>query len=173
VIGHLVLSRYIHHVLCAIEPLAQHPQGLGACGDVDSALDPIVAIASSRFGTGGNCDQVLFPLFIPSLASNDAYQWIKITNTDNGMSTYGKTRDSCPSMLSSNLSPSYTAHMDVLGCGSDDLGTSRSTPPFTDSSCMPVNEPADMSPAVFEEIGNTDAGLIPVSWNFQPMGWSP
>jgi len=91
--------------------------GLGACGDVDSALDPIVAIASSRFGTGGNCDQ-----------------WIKITNTDNGMSTYGKTRDSCPS------------------CGSDDL---------------------DMSPAVFEEIGNTDAGLIPVSWNFQPMGWSP
>ncbi|KAF9651634.1 hypothetical protein BDM02DRAFT_3090746, partial [Thelephora ganbajun] len=32
--------------------------GLGACGYVDSPSDLIIAIASSQFGAGGNCNRV-------------------------------------------------------------------------------------------------------------------
>ncbi|KLO11476.1 hypothetical protein SCHPADRAFT_470227 [Schizopora paradoxa] len=51
--------------------------GLGACGETNSDSDPVLAIGSSRFGSGGNC-----------------FQWVKITA--NGVTAFGQTVDSCP-----------------------------------------------------------------------------
>ncbi|EIN12799.1 hypothetical protein PUNSTDRAFT_97678 [Punctularia strigosozonata HHB-11173 SS5] len=65
--------------------------GLGNCGYTDVDSSPIVAISTERYGSGGNCNQ-----------------WIHITNTANGKTAYGKTRDSCP------------------GCGENDLDMSPS-----------------------------------------------
>ncbi|EPQ50991.1 hypothetical protein GLOTRDRAFT_133317 [Gloeophyllum trabeum ATCC 11539] len=65
--------------------------GLGACGEYNVNSDHIVAISAARWGTGANCGQ-----------------WIHITNTANGKSAYGLTRDQCP------------------GCGVDDLDLSPS-----------------------------------------------
>ncbi|CCM05937.1 uncharacterized protein FIBRA_08176 [Fibroporia radiculosa] len=52
--------------------------GLGACGYENVNSDPIVAISHDIYGGGGNCNQ-----------------WIHITNTANGVSAYGQTRDEC------------------------------------------------------------------------------
>ncbi|TFK52280.1 hypothetical protein OE88DRAFT_1657461 [Heliocybe sulcata] len=65
--------------------------GLGACGQYNVNSDHIVAISADRWGSGGNCEQ-----------------WIHITNTANGNSAWGLTRDQCP------------------GCGVDDLDMSPS-----------------------------------------------
>jgi len=91
--------------------------GLGACGYTDGNDDPIVAISADIYGSGGNCDQ-----------------WIYITNTDNGHTTYGRTRDECESCAAGSL---------------------------------------DMSPSLFEDLGNLDTGVIPIEWSFMPMDWSP
>jgi len=46
-----------------------------------------------------------------SLVLISGYQWVKVTNTANGESTYGKTRDSCPGTLSSKpRSLAYNSH---------------------------------------------------------------
>jgi len=52
--------------------------GTGACGYTDNNSDPIVAISHLIYGNGGNCDQ-----------------WMEITNTANGKTQYGRTRDEC------------------------------------------------------------------------------
>jgi len=31
----------------------------------------------------------------------------------------------------------------------------------------------DMSPTLFSELASKSLGRIPISWHFQPMGWSP
>ncbi|KAI0931050.1 hypothetical protein AcW1_001455 [Taiwanofungus camphoratus] len=64
---------------------------VGACGYTDTDSDPIVAISHLIYGSGGNCNQ-----------------WIQITNTANGVSRYGQTRDECE------------------GCGQDDIDLSPS-----------------------------------------------
>ncbi|KAI0771912.1 RlpA-like double-psi beta-barrel-protein domain-containing protein-containing protein [Trametes elegans] len=53
--------------------------GLGACGRVNVDSDHIVAISSSIFGDGGNCEQ-----------------YMEITNTKTHKKAYGLVRDSCP-----------------------------------------------------------------------------
>ncbi|KAH9853708.1 RlpA-like double-psi beta-barrel-protein domain-containing protein-containing protein [Lenzites betulinus] len=53
--------------------------GLGACGKHNVDSDHIVAISSSIFGSGGNCEQ-----------------FMEITNTKNGKKAFGLVRDSCP-----------------------------------------------------------------------------
>jgi expansin (peptidoglycan-binding protein) len=30
----------------------------------------------------------------------------------------------------------------------------------------------DMSPGLFEQIGDLSAGVLPISWSFMPVGWS-
>jgi len=91
--------------------------GLGACGFTDSASDPVLAIGQGRYGDGGNCNQ-----------------WVAITNTANGATAFGLTRDECES------------------CSTEDL---------------------DMSPSLFQQLGNLDQGVITVSWHFQAKGWQP
>ncbi|PIL31322.1 hypothetical protein GSI_06020 [Ganoderma sinense ZZ0214-1] len=53
--------------------------GLGACGKVNKDSDHIVAISSSIFGSGGNCEQ-----------------FMEIKNTKNGKTAFGLVRDECP-----------------------------------------------------------------------------
>ncbi|KAH9894316.1 RlpA-like double-psi beta-barrel-protein domain-containing protein-containing protein [Cubamyces lactineus] len=53
--------------------------GLGACGKHNVNSDHIVAISSSIFGSGGNCEQ-----------------FMEITNTANGKTAFGLVRDACP-----------------------------------------------------------------------------
>jgi len=62
--------------------------GLGNCGDWNVNSDPIVAIGINRYqeSNGGNCNQ-----------------WVHITNTANGKTTYAKTRDSCQSCDDNSL----------------------------------------------------------------------
>ncbi|KAF9236492.1 RlpA-like double-psi beta-barrel-protein domain-containing protein-containing protein [Melanogaster broomeanus] len=91
--------------------------GEGACGDWNVNSDSIVAISAQIYGSGGNCGQ-----------------WVHVTNTANGKSAYGLTRDECES------------------CGAGDL---------------------DMSPGLFEQIGDLSTGVLSISWNFEAMGWSP
>ncbi|KAH7926484.1 hypothetical protein BV22DRAFT_1009043 [Leucogyrophana mollusca] len=91
--------------------------GLGACGETNVNSDPIVAISSAIYGSGGNCGQ-----------------WVHVTNTANGKSAYGMTRDECPSCSSGSL---------------------------------------DMSPGLFEQIGDLDTGVLEISWNFMSKDWSP
>ncbi|KAG2123347.1 RlpA-like double-psi beta-barrel-protein domain-containing protein-containing protein [Suillus cothurnatus] len=76
--------------------------GTGACGYTDTDDDPIVAISTGIYGDGGNCNQ-----------------WIYITNTDNGQSAYGKTRDECESCDSGSLdmSPSLFEELSTLDTG--------------------------------------------------------
>ncbi|OCB88255.1 hypothetical protein A7U60_g4661 [Sanghuangporus baumii] len=76
--------------------------GLGNCGYTDSSSDDVVAIAKSRYGSGGNCNQ-----------------WIAITNTANGKTVYGKTRDSCPSCADGDLdlSPAVFSQIADLDTG--------------------------------------------------------
>lgn len=76
--------------------------GTGACGYTDTDSDPIVAISAKIYGSGGNCNQ-----------------WIHITNTDNGQSAYGKTRDECESCGSGSLdmSPGLFEELSTLDTG--------------------------------------------------------
>lgn len=76
--------------------------GTGACGYTDSDSDPIVAISAQIYGSGSNCDQ-----------------WIHITNTDNGYSAYGRTRDECESCSSTSLdmSPGLFEELSTLDTG--------------------------------------------------------
>ncbi|KAG1822569.1 RlpA-like double-psi beta-barrel-protein domain-containing protein-containing protein [Suillus subaureus] len=76
--------------------------GTGACGYTDSDDDPIVAISAEIYGSGGNCNQ-----------------WIHITNTDNGQTAYGKTRDECESCGSGSLdmSPGLFEELSTLDTG--------------------------------------------------------
>ncbi|EJF67321.1 hypothetical protein DICSQDRAFT_76945 [Dichomitus squalens LYAD-421 SS1] len=53
--------------------------GLGACGKVNKDSDHIVAISSSIFGSGGNCEQ-----------------FMQIKNNKNGKTAFGLVRDECP-----------------------------------------------------------------------------
>ncbi|KDQ62594.1 hypothetical protein JAAARDRAFT_121442 [Jaapia argillacea MUCL 33604] len=91
--------------------------GEGACGGWNVNSDKIVAISHLRWDGGVNCGQ-----------------WMQITNTANGKTAYGLTRDEC------------------MGCGDGDV---------------------DMSPSLFEELGNLDTGVLSVSWHFKAKGWSP
>ncbi|KAI0824593.1 RlpA-like double-psi beta-barrel-protein domain-containing protein-containing protein [Trametes gibbosa] len=52
--------------------------GLGACGKHNVDSDHIVALSSSVFGSGGNCDQ-----------------FMQITNNKNGKKAFGLVRDQC------------------------------------------------------------------------------
>jgi len=78
-------------------------------------------------------------------------QWIHITNTDNGQSAYGKTRDECES------------------CGSGSLGAQFNSAVVV---CL-LNGIVDMSPGLFEELSTLDTGEIPISWHFMSKSWSP
>ncbi|EGN98056.1 hypothetical protein SERLA73DRAFT_182923 [Serpula lacrymans var. lacrymans S7.3] len=91
--------------------------GLGACGEYNVNSDPIVAISSDIYGSGGNCGQ-----------------WVHVTNTATGQSAYGMTRDECPSCAAGSL---------------------------------------DMSPGLFEQIGDLNTGVLSISWNFMNKDWSP
>ncbi|TCD63246.1 hypothetical protein EIP91_005802 [Steccherinum ochraceum] len=91
--------------------------GLGACGYHNVNSDPIIAISSDIYGSGGNCNQ-----------------WITLTNTANGKVASGKVRDECP------------------GCGQYDL---------------------DLSPSLFQKLGNLDTGVLHISWHYEAKGWSP
>ncbi|KAG1765916.1 RlpA-like double-psi beta-barrel-protein domain-containing protein-containing protein [Suillus occidentalis] len=70
--------------------------GTGACGYTDTDDDPIVAISAEIYGSGGNCNQ-----------------WIHITNTDNGYSAYGRTRDECESCGSTSLATLDTGEIPI------------------------------------------------------------
>ncbi|KAG0700443.1 RlpA-like double-psi beta-barrel-protein domain-containing protein-containing protein [Suillus ampliporus] len=76
--------------------------GDGACGYEDTDSDPVVAISAQIYGSGGNCNQ-----------------WIEITNTDNGQTAYGQTRDECESCDSGSLdmSPSLFEELSTLDTG--------------------------------------------------------
>ncbi|KII86657.1 hypothetical protein PLICRDRAFT_113446 [Plicaturopsis crispa FD-325 SS-3] len=76
--------------------------GLGNCGYTDQNSDPILAISTDIYGSGGNCNQ-----------------WVHITNLANGKSAWGKTRDSCPSCGSGDLdmSPSLFQQLGSLDTG--------------------------------------------------------
>ncbi|KAJ7796190.1 hypothetical protein B0H14DRAFT_2531904 [Mycena olivaceomarginata] len=61
------------------------------CGYWDSDSSPVVAISKARYDANGgeNCNQASrTPAFTRII-------WIQITNTANGKTAYGKTRDSC------------------------------------------------------------------------------
>ncbi|THH27880.1 hypothetical protein EUX98_g6315 [Antrodiella citrinella] len=76
--------------------------GLGACGDEDSNDNPIVAISSQIYGSGGNCNQ-----------------WMTITNTKNGKVASGKTRDECEGCgkYDIDMSPSLFEQLGSLDTG--------------------------------------------------------
>jgi len=78
--------------------------GLGNCGITNTDSDPIVAIAKSRYDAndGANCGQ-----------------WIQITDTANGKTAYGLTRDSCQSCGDGDLdmSPSLFEKFASLDVG--------------------------------------------------------
>jgi len=76
--------------------------GLGACGFTDTSSDPIVAISSQRWANGVNCNQ-----------------WMMITNTANGKTAYGRTRDECPSCGadSIDMSPALFQQLGSLSTG--------------------------------------------------------
>ncbi|KAI0713107.1 RlpA-like double-psi beta-barrel-protein domain-containing protein-containing protein [Cerioporus squamosus] len=76
--------------------------GLGACGKFNVDSDHIVAIPSSRFNGGGNCEQ-----------------FVEIVNKKNGKHAFGLVRDSCPGCGSSDLdlSPSL---FQALGASLDE-----------------------------------------------------
>ncbi|KAJ7245018.1 RlpA-like double-psi beta-barrel-protein domain-containing protein-containing protein [Mycena haematopus] len=78
--------------------------GEGNCGYWDSDSSPVVAISLARYdaNNGANCNQ-----------------WIEITNTANGKTAYGKTRDSCVSCDTSSLdmSPSLFEEISTLATG--------------------------------------------------------
>ena len=110
---------------------------------------------------GSNCNQVMSVIFIAQahLLTSSVTQWIQIKNTKNGKVAYGKMRDSCP------------------GCGYNDLGMSLLAPTgfsfmfrlrLIFSFCT-----IDMSPAVFEQLGTLDQGVLSISWHFEAKGWSP
>ena len=31
----------------------------------------------------------------------------------------------------------------------------------------------DMSPGLFDQIGDPNTGVLPISWYFMPVGWAP
>ncbi|RPD64630.1 hypothetical protein L226DRAFT_565391 [Lentinus tigrinus ALCF2SS1-7] len=76
--------------------------GLGACGKVNVDSDHIVAISSSRFGGGGNCDQ-----------------FVEIVNKKNGKHAFGLVRDECPGCGSGDLDMSPSLFK-VLGASLDE-----------------------------------------------------
>ncbi|KAF7346570.1 hypothetical protein MSAN_01885100 [Mycena sanguinolenta] len=79
-------------------------EGEGNCGYWDSDSEPVVAISLGRYdaNNGANCNQ-----------------WIQITNTANGKTAYGKTRDSCVSCGTSDLdmSPALFKEISTLATG--------------------------------------------------------
>ncbi|KAE9405685.1 riboflavin aldehyde-forming enzyme [Gymnopus androsaceus JB14] len=76
--------------------------GLGNCGKVNSASDPIIAIPKSLYDANGgsNCNQ-----------------WIHITDTATGHVAYGLTTDSCPSCGSGDLDMSPAVFQDFASLG--------------------------------------------------------
>ncbi|KAJ7021585.1 RlpA-like double-psi beta-barrel-protein domain-containing protein-containing protein [Mycena alexandri] len=76
----------------------------GNCGYWDSDSEPVVAIGIGRYNAnhGANCNQ-----------------WVEITNTANGKTAYGKTRDSCESCDTSSLdmSPALFKEISTLATG--------------------------------------------------------
>ncbi|KAK7048534.1 RlpA-like double-psi beta-barrel-protein domain-containing protein-containing protein [Favolaschia claudopus] len=76
----------------------------GNCGYWDSDSSMVVAISKARYdaNNGANCNQ-----------------WIAITNTANGKTAYGKTRDSCQSCDTSSLdmSPALFQKIAALSTG--------------------------------------------------------
>ncbi|KAI0081549.1 hypothetical protein K474DRAFT_1656335 [Panus rudis PR-1116 ss-1] len=76
--------------------------GLGACGNTDHDSQPVVAISSSIYGNGGNCNQ-----------------WLKITNKANGKTAYGRVRDACPGCGANDIdmSPSLFQKLGSLDTG--------------------------------------------------------
>ncbi|KAJ7816984.1 RlpA-like double-psi beta-barrel-protein domain-containing protein-containing protein [Mycena olivaceomarginata] len=78
--------------------------GEGNCGYWDSDSSPVVAISKARYDANGgeNCNQ-----------------WIQITNTANGKTAFGKTRDSCESCDTSSLdmSPGLFKEISTLATG--------------------------------------------------------
>ncbi|RDX46766.1 hypothetical protein OH76DRAFT_1406610 [Lentinus brumalis] len=76
--------------------------GLGACGKFNVDSDLIVAIASSRFGGGDNCEQ-----------------FVEIVNKKNGKHAFGLVRDSCPGCGSGDLDMSLSLFK-ALGASLDE-----------------------------------------------------
>ncbi|KAI0780555.1 Non-catalytic module family EXPN protein [Trametes elegans] len=76
--------------------------GLGACGKTNVDSDKIVAISSQIYGNGNNCEQ-----------------YMRITNTANGKSAWGKVRDECPGCGASDIdmSPSLFQELGSLDTG--------------------------------------------------------
>ncbi|OCH90900.1 hypothetical protein OBBRIDRAFT_729817 [Obba rivulosa] len=76
--------------------------GLGACGYTNVNSDKIVAISADIYGDGGNCNQ-----------------YVQVTNTANGKSAWGQTRDKCPGCGAYDLdmSPSLFEELGSLDTG--------------------------------------------------------
>jgi hypothetical protein len=79
-------------------------------------------------------------------------QWIQITA--NGKTTYGQTRDSCPS------------------CGTGDLGTNVYDANVVDR-ISPNLFTVDMSPSLFQQFAGLDVGELKISWHFMAKSWKP
>ncbi|KLO11474.1 hypothetical protein SCHPADRAFT_905976 [Schizopora paradoxa] len=78
-----------------------HP-GLGACGEIDTDNDAVIAISTDLFDGGAHC-----------------LQWVKITDEANGVTAFGKAVDICPScdLHSIELSPILFAMFEDLSEG--------------------------------------------------------
>lgn len=77
-----------------------------------------------------------------------------IVNTDNGNSVDVITVDRCE------------------GCGSEHVGEPKSLRIKQIQELM-ICMCADLSPAAFGKLGAMDKGVLPVKWNFYPMGYNP
>ncbi len=75
-------------------------------------------------------------------------QKVSIKNLANGKTATATVRDSCP------------------GCGSNDIGTDHLlVHPCSIVSDLSISC-ADMSPSLFQELGDLDTGVLNVSWDF-------
>ena len=73
---------------------------------------------------------------------------MEITNKKNGKKALGLVRDSCP------------------GCGDGDIGAFYARIVTPGLANLTYGRFADMSPSLFEELGDLDTGVLTVSWDF-------
>ncbi|KAF8526757.1 RlpA-like double-psi beta-barrel-protein domain-containing protein-containing protein [Gautieria morchelliformis] len=78
--------------------------GEGNCGGWNTSNDPIVAISTQIYDDGSNCGQ-----------------WVYITNTANGQTTYGQVQDSCPSCGAGSLDMSPAVFQNLADLSEGDI----------------------------------------------------
>ena len=135
--------------------------GLGACGKVNKDSDHIVAISSSIFGSGGNCDQVF----------RDVLFGVQVR--------VGWPADSCNAVHANQKQQEWqnriwacARRVPWLWCWGyryvypeNDLDVDR---------MVLTNAYTDMSPSLFQALGaSLDEGVLDVSWHFEKKGFQP